>query len=150
MLTAVPKCLDSNPGEDMDVCKCIVSLKNRGTLNSLRAASPLLRLMEGEERCWIKVLVRFKVRFEDIEMIGFCEQRYQQQLSLCYCLKTIQSKRCSTDSGTPLLRGNWSSSLLVLGERLPPQPLKRVFEEEEKLIRMIRKKTGGYFRQLRS
>ncbi|GFU56211.1 uncharacterized protein TNCV_712691 [Trichonephila clavipes] len=31
----------------MDVCKCIVPL--RGTLNSRRAASPLVWLVEGEE-----------------------------------------------------------------------------------------------------
>ncbi|GFU40738.1 uncharacterized protein TNCV_3230971 [Trichonephila clavipes] len=39
----------SNPGEDMDVCKCIVPLRHGGTLNSRRAASPLVRLAEGEE-----------------------------------------------------------------------------------------------------
>ncbi|GFW32357.1 hypothetical protein TNCV_675161 [Trichonephila clavipes] len=40
----------SNPGEDMDVCKCIVPLRPVGTLNSRRAASPLMRLVEGGER----------------------------------------------------------------------------------------------------
>ncbi|GFY17128.1 uncharacterized protein TNCV_1089041 [Trichonephila clavipes] len=40
--SAVPLGLDSNPGEDMDVC--------RGTLNNRGAASPLVRLVEGEER----------------------------------------------------------------------------------------------------
>ncbi|GFU69543.1 hypothetical protein TNCV_1351031 [Trichonephila clavipes] len=41
-----------NPGEDMDVCKCIVPLRhvNAGTLNSRRAASPLVWLVEGVER----------------------------------------------------------------------------------------------------
>ncbi|GFW24157.1 uncharacterized protein TNCV_1847161 [Trichonephila clavipes] len=34
----------------MDVCKCIVPSRHRGTLNSRRATSPLLRLVEGEER----------------------------------------------------------------------------------------------------
>ncbi|GFX19356.1 uncharacterized protein TNCV_3014951 [Trichonephila clavipes] len=38
------------PGEDMDVCKCIVSLQHGGTINSRRAASSLVRLTEGEER----------------------------------------------------------------------------------------------------
>ncbi|GFS61372.1 uncharacterized protein TNCV_3105551 [Trichonephila clavipes] len=42
--------LDSNPREDMDVCKCIVSSWHGGALNSRRAASPLVRLVEGEER----------------------------------------------------------------------------------------------------
>ncbi|GFW55904.1 cullin-4A [Trichonephila clavipes] len=42
--------LGSNPGEDMDVCKCIVPLRHGGTLNSRRAASPLVRLGEAEER----------------------------------------------------------------------------------------------------
>ncbi|GFU73113.1 uncharacterized protein TNCV_1354041 [Trichonephila clavipes] len=49
-LTAVPLRLGSNPGEDMDVRKCIVPSRHGGTLNSRRAASPLVRLVEGEER----------------------------------------------------------------------------------------------------
>ncbi|GFU72215.1 transposable element Tc1 transposase [Trichonephila clavipes] len=40
----------SNPGEDMDVCKCIVPLRQGGTLNSHRAASSLVWLVDGEER----------------------------------------------------------------------------------------------------
>ncbi|GFW24179.1 uncharacterized protein TNCV_1847381 [Trichonephila clavipes] len=42
--------LGSSPGEDMDVCKYIVPLRHGGTLNSRRAASPLVWLMEGEEK----------------------------------------------------------------------------------------------------
>ncbi|GFX16162.1 uncharacterized protein TNCV_4704181 [Trichonephila clavipes] len=34
----------------MDVCKCIVPARHGGTLNSRRAASPLVRLVEGEEK----------------------------------------------------------------------------------------------------
>ncbi|GFU24122.1 hypothetical protein TNCV_2007151 [Trichonephila clavipes] len=34
----------------MDVCKCIVPLRHGGTTNSHRAASPLVRLVDGEER----------------------------------------------------------------------------------------------------
>ncbi|GFV65070.1 uncharacterized protein TNCV_4671011 [Trichonephila clavipes] len=34
----------------MDVCKCIVTSRHGVTLNSRRIASPLVRLMEGEER----------------------------------------------------------------------------------------------------
>ncbi|GFV32022.1 uncharacterized protein TNCV_1195541 [Trichonephila clavipes] len=34
----------------MDVCKCVVPLRHEGTLNSRRAASPLVRLVEEEER----------------------------------------------------------------------------------------------------
>ncbi|GFU88754.1 hypothetical protein TNCV_4444311 [Trichonephila clavipes] len=41
-LTAVPLGLGSNPGEDMDVCKCTVPSRHGGTLNSRRAASPLI------------------------------------------------------------------------------------------------------------
>ncbi|GFW76922.1 uncharacterized protein TNCV_2030271 [Trichonephila clavipes] len=41
--------LGSNPGESMDVCQCIVPLWHGGTLNSHRAATPLVRLVEGEE-----------------------------------------------------------------------------------------------------
>ncbi|GFU92587.1 cullin-4A [Trichonephila clavipes] len=40
--------LGSNPGEDMDVCKCIVPLQHGGTLNRCRAASSLVWLVEGE------------------------------------------------------------------------------------------------------
>ncbi|GFS65370.1 uncharacterized protein TNCV_2451791 [Trichonephila clavipes] len=50
MLSAVPLGLGSNPGEDMDICECIVPSRHGGTLNSHRAASPLVRLVEGEER----------------------------------------------------------------------------------------------------
>ncbi|GFV84576.1 cullin-4A [Trichonephila clavipes] len=48
--TAVTLGLGSNPGEDMDVCKCIVPPRQGGTLNSHRAASHLGRLVEVEER----------------------------------------------------------------------------------------------------
>ncbi|GFU17172.1 uncharacterized protein TNCV_1854081 [Trichonephila clavipes] len=34
----------------MDVCKCIVPLPHGGILNSCRATSPLVWLVEGEER----------------------------------------------------------------------------------------------------
>ncbi|GFS48327.1 uncharacterized protein TNCV_2296961 [Trichonephila clavipes] len=34
----------------MDVCKCIVPSRHGSTLNSRRAASPLVRLVEGKER----------------------------------------------------------------------------------------------------
>ncbi|GFW68000.1 uncharacterized protein TNCV_1617611 [Trichonephila clavipes] len=34
----------------MDVCKCIVPLQHGGTLNSRRAARPLVWLLEGGER----------------------------------------------------------------------------------------------------
>ncbi|GFU86442.1 uncharacterized protein TNCV_1417941 [Trichonephila clavipes] len=40
----------SIPGEDTDVCKCIVPSRYGKTLNSRRATSPLVRLVEGEER----------------------------------------------------------------------------------------------------
>ncbi|GFW09769.1 uncharacterized protein TNCV_868311 [Trichonephila clavipes] len=43
--------LASNPGEEMDVCNCMVHLRHGGILNSRQAASPLVRLVEGEERC---------------------------------------------------------------------------------------------------
>ncbi|GFU65794.1 hypothetical protein TNCV_5059281 [Trichonephila clavipes] len=45
----MPQGLGSNPGEDMDVCKCIVPLRHEGTLNSRQAASPLVWLVEEEE-----------------------------------------------------------------------------------------------------
>ncbi|GFT41806.1 uncharacterized protein TNCV_1666691 [Trichonephila clavipes] len=49
-LTAGPLGLGSNPGEDMNGCKCIRPSQRGGTLNSRRAASFLMRWVEGEER----------------------------------------------------------------------------------------------------
>ncbi|GFU07276.1 uncharacterized protein TNCV_2656021 [Trichonephila clavipes] len=51
-LNAVPLGLSSNPGEGMDLCKCIVPSRHVSTLNSRRAASPLVRLVERKER-WV-------------------------------------------------------------------------------------------------
>ncbi|GFV71420.1 uncharacterized protein TNCV_88421 [Trichonephila clavipes] len=48
-MTAVPLGQGSNPGEDMDVCKCIVPSRHVGNLNSCRAASPFVRLVVGKE-----------------------------------------------------------------------------------------------------
>ncbi|GFU72166.1 uncharacterized protein TNCV_3153021 [Trichonephila clavipes] len=42
--------LGSSPGEEMDVCKCILPLRYGGAPNSRRAASPLVWLVEGEDR----------------------------------------------------------------------------------------------------
>ncbi|GFT67208.1 uncharacterized protein TNCV_783581 [Trichonephila clavipes] len=42
--------LGSNPGEAMDVCKCIVPSRHGNTLNNRRAASPLVRLVARDER----------------------------------------------------------------------------------------------------
>ncbi|GFU68695.1 hypothetical protein TNCV_309101 [Trichonephila clavipes] len=47
-LTAMPLGLGSNPGEDMDVCKCILPLRHGCTLNNRRAARPLVWLVEEE------------------------------------------------------------------------------------------------------
>ncbi|GFU22139.1 hypothetical protein TNCV_2060251 [Trichonephila clavipes] len=41
--------MGSNPGEDMNVCKCIMPLRHGGTLNIRRTASPIVGLVEGEE-----------------------------------------------------------------------------------------------------
>ncbi|GFX24498.1 hypothetical protein TNCV_993131 [Trichonephila clavipes] len=49
-LTVVPSGQGSNPGEGMDVCKCIVAVRHVSTLNIRKAASPLVRLVE-EESC---------------------------------------------------------------------------------------------------
>ncbi|GFV47510.1 hypothetical protein TNCV_904711 [Trichonephila clavipes] len=42
--------MGSNSGEDLDACKCIAPLRHGGTVNNLRAASPLVRLVEGKNR----------------------------------------------------------------------------------------------------
>ncbi|GFW84749.1 uncharacterized protein TNCV_1814791 [Trichonephila clavipes] len=39
-----------NPGKDIDVCKCILPSRHVGAIKSLRAASPLVRLVKGKER----------------------------------------------------------------------------------------------------
>ncbi|GFX88993.1 hypothetical protein TNCV_2852931 [Trichonephila clavipes] len=49
-VTAMPLGLGLNPGEDMDVYDCIVISRQEGTLNSRGPASPLVRLVELEER----------------------------------------------------------------------------------------------------
>ncbi|GFS72748.1 cullin-4A [Trichonephila clavipes] len=49
-LTALSLGLNSNPGEDMDVCKCVVPSRHGGTLKSCRAARLLVRLLEEKER----------------------------------------------------------------------------------------------------
>ncbi|GFX48769.1 uncharacterized protein TNCV_3479531 [Trichonephila clavipes] len=49
-LAAVPLGLGLNPAGGNDVCKCIMPPRHDGTLNSRRDASPLVRLVEGEER----------------------------------------------------------------------------------------------------
>ncbi|GFW68835.1 uncharacterized protein TNCV_3640481 [Trichonephila clavipes] len=49
MLTAVTVGLVSNPREEMNVCKCIVPLRQGGSLNSRQSASPLARLVKEEE-----------------------------------------------------------------------------------------------------
>ncbi|GFX26289.1 uncharacterized protein TNCV_948881 [Trichonephila clavipes] len=49
-LTAVSYDLGLNPEKGIDVCKCIVPSQQGDTLNSCRAAKPLVRLVEGEER----------------------------------------------------------------------------------------------------
>ncbi|GFW65127.1 hypothetical protein TNCV_393931 [Trichonephila clavipes] len=42
--------MGSNPGEDMDVCKCIMPSRHGSTLSRRKAASPLVRLVAGDER----------------------------------------------------------------------------------------------------
>ncbi|GFW96687.1 transposon Tf2-9 polyprotein [Trichonephila clavipes] len=42
--------MDSNPGEDMDVCKCLMPSRHGGTINSRRPVSPLVMLVEDAER----------------------------------------------------------------------------------------------------
>ncbi|GFV91754.1 hypothetical protein TNCV_4763191 [Trichonephila clavipes] len=41
--------LGSNPREVIDVCKCIMPLRHESSLNSCRATSTLVRLVEEEE-----------------------------------------------------------------------------------------------------
>ncbi|GFX20778.1 hypothetical protein TNCV_78351 [Trichonephila clavipes] len=48
--------LGSSTVEGMDVFKCIVPLQHGGTLNSHRITSPLVSLVEGEEKWVVSVL----------------------------------------------------------------------------------------------
>ncbi|GFW01949.1 uncharacterized protein TNCV_1148291 [Trichonephila clavipes] len=50
MRALVPKDLVQNPGEGLFLCKYILPSRHGGTLNSRRAASPLVRLVEKEDR----------------------------------------------------------------------------------------------------
>ncbi|GFU26513.1 hypothetical protein TNCV_2463561 [Trichonephila clavipes] len=45
-----PEGLGSNPGEGINVCKCILLSRHGVTQNSRRAASPHVRLVKGEEK----------------------------------------------------------------------------------------------------
>ncbi|GFW59924.1 hypothetical protein TNCV_4863821 [Trichonephila clavipes] len=49
-LPFVDQGLGLNPGEGIDISKSIVPSRHGGTLISSRAASPLVRLVEEEER----------------------------------------------------------------------------------------------------
>ncbi|GFV37475.1 cullin-4A [Trichonephila clavipes] len=44
------KGLSSNSGEGLNVCKCVVPPRHEGILNSRQAASPLVRLVEEQDR----------------------------------------------------------------------------------------------------
>ncbi|GFX05674.1 uncharacterized protein TNCV_3197911 [Trichonephila clavipes] len=65
--------LGSNPGEDMDVCKCIVLFRHGGTLNSCQAASPLVWWVEGEER------------WEATDYLGFSPSKLGWKRAKTYC-----------------------------------------------------------------
>ncbi|GFW18713.1 uncharacterized protein TNCV_1369671 [Trichonephila clavipes] len=41
--------MGSTPRQGMDICKCIVPSRHGSTLNSRRASSPLVSLLEEEE-----------------------------------------------------------------------------------------------------
>ncbi|GFY22190.1 uncharacterized protein TNCV_3298331 [Trichonephila clavipes] len=65
----------------MDVCKCIAPSRYRGTLNSRRAASPLVRLEEGEKRLEPQVQDYVEVRnpqstVQLLEVLDKFEERY--------------------------------------------------------------------------
>ncbi|GFV61071.1 uncharacterized protein TNCV_1972461 [Trichonephila clavipes] len=87
MLTAVPKGLGLNPGEDMDVCKCIVPLRQGGTLNSRRAAS-LVWLVEGQDR------------WEAPDPLGFSPSKLEWNRAKCL------SSLHWVDKGVPSFLGN--------------------------------------------
>ncbi|GFY25694.1 DDE_3 domain-containing protein [Trichonephila clavipes] len=83
--------LGSNPEECMNVCKCIVSSRHRGILNSRRAASSLVRLVEEEDARPQTILGVFSLK------IG--EETNQSQLSPARC----SSLRLTTDVQSSLL-----------------------------------------------
>ncbi|GFT19742.1 hypothetical protein TNCV_594251 [Trichonephila clavipes] len=69
-LTAVSLGLGSNPEEDMGACKYIVPLRHGGTLNSRPSASPLVRLVEGEERDNLKESVYRDVLSTQMDLVA--------------------------------------------------------------------------------
>ncbi|GFV12592.1 hypothetical protein TNCV_4425451 [Trichonephila clavipes] len=80
--------LGSNPGEDMDVSKCIVPLRHGGALNSRRAASPFVWLVEGEERLRPTTVVHLAPshdefrgpRFDFVRYVALVTTRQQQYM----------------------------------------------------------------------
>ncbi|GFY29468.1 uncharacterized protein TNCV_2626391 [Trichonephila clavipes] len=75
----------------MDVCKCIVPLRHGGTLTSRRAASPLVWLVEREER-W-EALGHPRGFFP----LNWCGSE-QNRTVTCMVLKAKANDRCKTSS----------------------------------------------------
>ncbi|GFW72792.1 uncharacterized protein TNCV_1266351 [Trichonephila clavipes] len=85
----VVKSLGSNPGEGMDICKCIVPSQHGDTLNSRRAASPLVRFLVGEE-LWEAPAILRVFSLKEKSKSG----KEQNRTVTCMVLKVKANDRC--------------------------------------------------------
>ncbi|GFX51654.1 hypothetical protein TNCV_5013571 [Trichonephila clavipes] len=116
------KGLGLNPGEGMDVCKCIVPLRHGGTLNSRRAASPLIRWEKkspGRLHTWKndrKVGKRSKPQVQLLERLVVAVRGRQLQgmtdISSCRRKKADGSQQASLLSNSLQQRGDKCHGLL--------------------------------------
>ncbi|GFU99819.1 hypothetical protein TNCV_506401 [Trichonephila clavipes] len=94
-LIDVPLGLGLNPGEDMDVFKCIVTSRHGGTLKSRPAASPLLRLVEVKES-------RCRILQEALNLSAMCWESRRGVKNFGGELRILQLVSCgSLENGPP-------------------------------------------------
>ncbi|GFV41795.1 RNase H domain-containing protein [Trichonephila clavipes] len=108
--------LDSNPGEGRVVCKCIVPAQYEGTINSLRNASSLVRLVEWEER-WEAhdhLQAAFPQNWGGIE---------PNRTITCMVLKATDNDRCTNSPLRDEFRGPRSDAVEIRWHRKQQQNL---------------------------
>ncbi|GFW85823.1 uncharacterized protein TNCV_854721 [Trichonephila clavipes] len=91
----------------MDVCKCIVPLRHGGTLNSRPAASPLVRLVEGEERQ--KLFREDRERVEDDVRFGrsSTSKTNQNAVNAVFYLEALTRLRKRIARVLPAIANRW-------------------------------------------
>ncbi|GFV89937.1 hypothetical protein TNCV_4642801 [Trichonephila clavipes] len=83
-LTAVPKGLGSNPGEDRDVCKCIVPLRHGSSLNSRKSSHVVGERGRKVGRPWPRLTKRTDFRLRDRERRGMIFEREGDASAVSY------------------------------------------------------------------